>query len=56
MMVTIWLVLVECKEIGSKQDCILALGDNASVIGWLYKSGKVDAFNLPYYNAAQIIA
>ena len=34
-MVTIWLVLVECKENGSQQDCILVLGENASAIGWL---------------------
>jgi hypothetical protein len=32
MMVTVWLVIIECAEQGSKQDCILALGDNTSAI------------------------
>jgi hypothetical protein len=55
MMITIWLVLVECEETGSQQDCILALGDNTSAIGWLYKSGKLP-IDSPYYNAVQFIA
>ena len=55
MMVTIWLVLIECEETESEQDCILALGDNTSAIGWLYKSGKL-AFDSPYYKAVQLIS
>ena len=55
MMVPIWLVLLECEETGSEQDCILALGDNTSAIGWLYKSGKLP-FDSPYYKAVQLIA
>jgi hypothetical protein len=55
MMMTIWLVLVECEENDSHQDCILALGDNTSAIGWLYKSGKLP-IDSPYYNAVQFIA
>ena len=54
-MVTIWLVLIECVETGSKQDYILALGDNTSAIGWLFKSGKLDC-DSPCYKAVQIIA
>jgi hypothetical protein len=26
MMIAAWLVVVECKELGSKQDCVLTLG------------------------------
>jgi hypothetical protein len=55
MMVTIWLVLIECKETGSEQDCILALGDNVSAIGWLHKSGNLP-LDLPYYKAVQLTA
>jgi hypothetical protein len=55
MMVTIWLVLIKCDECGSEQDCILALGDNTSAIGWLFKSGKL-SFDSPCYNTVQIIA
>jgi hypothetical protein len=46
MMVTIWLVLVEC---------VLALGNNTSAVGWLFKSGKLQ-FDSPYYTAVQLIA
>lgn len=56
MMVTIWLVLIERKENGSEQDCILALGNNTSAIDWLYKSGKFPLLDLPYYKAVQLIA
>jgi hypothetical protein len=55
MMVTIWLVLVECDKTGSQQDCILALGDNTSAIGWLYKSGKLP-LDSPCYKPVQLIA
>jgi hypothetical protein len=55
MMVTIWLLLVECEEDGSEQACILALGDNTSAIGWLYKLGKLPP-DSPYYKAVQLIA
>ncbi len=55
MMVTIWLVLLECTETDSEQDCILALGDNTSAIGWLFKSGKLQ-FDSPHYQAVQLIA
>ena len=55
MMITIWLVLIECDECRSEQDCILALGDNTSAIGWLFRSGKL-SFDSPYYKAVQTIA
>jgi hypothetical protein len=50
MMVTIWLVLIECE-----QDCILALGDNTSAIGWLFKSGKLP-FDSLHYKPVQLIS
>jgi hypothetical protein len=55
MVVTIWLAIVECEELGSEQDCILALGDNTSAIGWLYKSSKLKPGTL-YYEPVQMIA
>jgi hypothetical protein len=55
MMVTIWLVLIECAETGSQHDCILALGDNTSAIGWLHKSGKLPP-DSAYYESVQLIA
>jgi hypothetical protein len=55
MMVTVWLVLIECDERGSEQDCILALGANTSAMRWLFKSDKL-SFDSPCCNAVQIIA
>jgi hypothetical protein len=55
MMVTIWLTIFECDELGSEQECILALGDNTSAIGWLYKSSKLKPGSL-YYKPVQMIA
>jgi hypothetical protein len=37
MVITIWLCLLHCKEEALEQECILALGDNTSAIGWLFK-------------------
>jgi hypothetical protein len=55
MAVTIWLVLIECEETGSEEDCILALGDSTSAIGWLYKSGKLLPDSV-YYIPVQLIS
>ena len=49
MMVSIWLVLIECDEHGSEQDCILALGDDTSAISWLFKSSRLAPMKSPYY-------
>jgi hypothetical protein len=35
MVVTVWLTITKCTELGDKQACILALGNNTSAIGWL---------------------
>jgi hypothetical protein len=39
--VTVLLATIKCAKLGGKQACILALGDNTSAIGWLYKSSKL---------------
>jgi hypothetical protein len=55
MVVTVWLAITKCTELGNKQACILALGDNTSAIGWLYKSSKLSPDSL-YYLPVQMIA
>jgi hypothetical protein len=55
MVVTVWLTMTKCAELGDEQACILALGDNTSAIGWLYKSSKL-APDLLYYRPVQMIA
>jgi hypothetical protein len=55
MAVTIWLAILECAHNGSDQDCILAIGDNTSAIGWLYKSSRLTPES-PYYAPVQFIA
>jgi hypothetical protein len=55
MMITTWLILLDCDALGLSSECILVLGDNTSAIGWLFRSGKIppDSF---YYSAVQLIA
>jgi hypothetical protein len=55
MVVTVWLTIIECTKLGEDQACILALGDNTSAIGWLYKSSKLMPGSL-YYRPVQMIA
>jgi hypothetical protein len=55
MLVTIWLTILECDLEGSQQDCILAMGDNTSAIGWIHKSGKLKPGSV-YHVPVQLIA
>jgi hypothetical protein len=55
MTITIWLALKECEEEGKVDKLILALGDNTSAIGWMFKTGKLTK-DSPYYTAANSIA
>jgi hypothetical protein len=55
MTITIWLALKECEEEGKVNELILALGDNTSTIGWMFKTGKLTK-DSPYYTAANFIA
>ena len=53
MVVTILLLIDESQE--EESPCLLALGDNTSAIGWLFKSGKLDPISA-YYLPAKFIA
>jgi hypothetical protein len=49
--VGIWL---EIKAASDSSECILALGDNTSAIGWLFQSGQVDQNSLSYAAIQQV--
>ena len=51
MAINIWLA----TKRGKRHDCILALGDNTSAIGWLFHSSKVGPSSI-YYETIQLIA
>ena len=55
MAITLWLALIECEEQGKTDELILALGDNTSAIGWIFKTGKLTK-DSQYYTAANFIA
>ena len=38
MAITLWLSLIECKELGLVNELILVLGDNTSAIYWIVRS------------------
>jgi hypothetical protein len=52
MVVNIWIM---CQDASNAKECLLALGNNTSTIGWLYKSGRI-AKDSTYYEALQIAA
>jgi hypothetical protein len=55
MVVTTWLIVIDCEERGLKEECILSLGDNTSAVGWLFLSSRL-APDSPYYAPVQMIA
>ena len=55
MTITVWLTLLECKELGLTDELILALGDNTSAIGWMTRTGHLPPSSV-YYEAANFIA
>jgi hypothetical protein len=55
MAVTIWLLLVDCKGHGQTDEYLLALGDNTSAIGWVFRSSRLKR-DSPYYEPVQTIA
>ena len=55
MVVNTWLLILDLRRDGLKQDCILALGDNTSAIGWLFRSGKLPSTSW-YAEPVQMIA
>jgi hypothetical protein len=52
MAVNIWL---ECRDANTRQACILAIGDNTSAIGWLFKTSKLDSHS-PAHEAHLFVA
>jgi len=55
MMITTWLILIDCDEQGLKEESILVLGNNTSAIGWLFRSGRIPTTSF-YYEAVQLVA
>ena len=55
MTINLWLALIECEEQGKTDELILALGDNTSAIGWIFKTSKLTK-DSQYYTAANFIA
>jgi hypothetical protein len=52
MVINIWL---ECLHDDGSEECLLALGDNTSAIGWLFRSSRLETTSI-YYAAVQIAA
>jgi hypothetical protein len=52
MAVNVW---IECLDSSPASECILAIGDNTSAIGWLFSSGKMPTDSLTF-KAVQVVA
>jgi hypothetical protein len=55
MMITTWLIILDCDAFGLSEECIIVLGDNAASIRWLFHSGHIPTTSF-YYEAVQSIA
>jgi hypothetical protein len=55
MMITVWLIILDCDARKLPKECILVLGNNTLAIGWLFRSGRIPATSF-YYEAVQLIA
>ena len=55
MVANIWLLILYLDAAQAIEECILALGDSTSAIGWLFKSGKLPTNSL-YFEAVQFVA
>lgn len=55
MVVNIWLIILECEKLGLVGECIMALGDNTSAVGWLFRSSRLGP-DSPYHKPVQLIA
>jgi hypothetical protein len=55
MAITLWLMVIECTHVGARHECLLALGDNTSAIGWLFRSSKLD-HDSKYFTVVELIA
>jgi hypothetical protein len=55
MAITIWMVLIDCAERALHEESVLALGDNTSAIGWIFRSSRLDPY-FPYFRPVQLIA
>jgi hypothetical protein len=53
MAITVRLLLLDGKE--QVHPCLLALGDNTSAVGWMFRSGKIEPKSA-YYSAVKFIA
>ena len=54
MAVSTWITVLECDARGLTHECILALGDNTSALGWIHRCALEEGSI--YYNAAQMTA
>jgi hypothetical protein len=50
MVVNVWLM---CETFTEQSESLLAIGDNTSAIGWLFRSSRIDHDSL-YYDALQL--
>lgn len=53
--ISVWLMVKYCEKESLSGECLMALSDNSSAIGWVYKSSNLDKSSW-YFEAVQEIA
>jgi hypothetical protein len=51
MVINVWLKWEDWEDGDNAHECILALGDNTSALGWLFSSSKLPTNLLPAHKA-----
>ena len=41
--VTVWLLVIECRRLLLRDECLMALSDNSSAIGWVFRASNLDS-------------
>ena len=53
--VGLWLLVVESKHDGTTEECLMALADNTSAVGWVFRSSRLSSASW-YHEPVQLIA
>jgi hypothetical protein len=55
MAVTLWILVLECRQTSQSEQCLLILGDSTSALGWLYRASQVAESSF-YHDAVALIS
>ena len=55
LVISVWLLVDHCRANALSEECLMALSDNSSAIGWVYRASNLDQSSW-YFEAVQTLA